>query len=263
MKVTIAMIVLNEAEFIEKNLKQHYVWEGSDVHQIIIVEGSVELYPKRNITPQGLSTDKTAEIINNFPDPENKIEFIQGMWKDKSHQRNQYAKRVSDNTDYLIVIDCDEFYTKNNQRKISEFLKSDKKKHHSILFPQVHLWKSFKNQVVGGYWAVPHLRLYRWHLGCHYGSNHNELISLPGHNYHIRDDEFIETRDFCCIHFGFFRSDIFVRDKQDYYYNRGEKATRPMYSDCREMSFNWKEGYVLPHGSKVILYEGEILEVFE
>ena len=45
--------------------------------------------------------------------------------------------------------------------------------------------------------------------------------------------------------------------------NRGEKVTRPMYSDCREAWFNWKEGDILPHDAKIIPYQGEIPEVFE
>jgi glycosyltransferase involved in cell wall biosynthesis len=263
MNISVGMIVLNEEEFIEKNLKQHYQWSGLNVHQIIIVEGAVKLFPTRNITSDGLSTDKTAQIIQDFPDPENKITFVQGYWQDKSHQRNEYAKRILDTTDYLLVIDADEFYSKTQQKNILYFLENNRCGWHSILFPQIHLWKSFNKQVVGGYWAVPHLRLYKWQPNFHYEQNHNEIIGLDGHNYNVRDSGFIDTNEIHCIHFGFARSEKFVRDKQDFYYNRGEKTTRPMYSDCREIWFNWKPGDLLPHDAKVIPYKGEIPEVFE
>lgn len=270
MNITIGMIVLNEEEFIEKNLKQHYNWDGADVHQIIIVEGAVKLFPKRNITDEGLSTDRTAEIIRSFPDPDKKIEFIQGYWEDKSHQRNQYAQRVRDDTDYLLVIDADEFYPKVMQWKISQLIQQNQSIH-SFLIRQRHIWKPpslsdsdlFKYEVIGGYWSVPHLRLYKWKGDSRYYENHNELVYPDGHNLHVRDSGFYECGlDIYLVHMGFARGEKFCRDKQDYYYNRGEKITRPMYSDCREAWFTWKKGDALPHGANVISYDGIVPEVF-
>ena len=262
-KLSIGMIVLNEEEFIEKNLKQHYNWSHATVHQIIIIEGAVNLFPKRNITEGGLSTDRTAEIIKAFPDPEKKITFVQGYWKNKVEQRNEYTKRVRDDTDYLLVIDCDEFYTQGNQFKITQLI-NNHKNIHSFQIPQIHLWKSFNRQVVGGYWAVPHTRLYKWSPGCQYDQNHNEIIGPDGHNYHQRDAGYyqVQLNEAYCLHFGFFRSTKFCRDKQDFYYNRGEIQTRPMYSICREAWFDWKEGDPLPRGTKLYPYNNEVPEVF-
>src|SRR5436309_3372026 len=76
MMVTLAAICLNEEEFIAPWLAYHY--ESFD--RIILCEGAARNYPKRAVTARGLSRDRTAELIRAFPDPQNKIRFIQHGW---------------------------------------------------------------------------------------------------------------------------------------------------------------------------------------
>lgn len=264
-KVIICMIAINEEQFIEANLKHIYDWDCC--HEIIIVEGAVEKYPSQNINLDGSSKDRTVEIIKNFPDPQNKIKLIQGKWKNKEEQRSQYATRVTG--DYMFVIDVDEFYTK----KDLEILKQEMIDNPNVLqfrFARplgiVHFWHGLERRVVGGYWDVPHQRIYKYIKGMKYIDNHNHpTLPLPDGRRmdQIKDvGTFIETK-VICYHLGFARNFQQVRDKQNFYYNRGEKETRPMYSECREAWFSWKPGMALPHGARVIPYNGPMPEVFE
>jgi len=70
------LICLNEERHIQKWLEVHY-----DFYDVIaICEGADAHFPRDAVTPQGLSTDRTAEIILSFPDPDDKIKFIQHGW---------------------------------------------------------------------------------------------------------------------------------------------------------------------------------------
>ena len=264
MNISIGMIALNEAEFIEKNLTQHYEWNGGNVHQIIVVEGAVKEYPKKNITKNGLSTDGTGEIIRNFMkynDPEHKIYYVCGKWKDKTEQRNQYINLIDKKTDVLIVIDCDEFYPKSQQKLISNAIEMFPQKD-SFEVPIVNLWHRQDLQVQGSYWNVPHLKVYRWYEGSCYGEHHAQLIN-GSRNFHTRDEKYQCLPYIRMIHYGYCRNQTYIQDKCQYYINRGETKTRPIYVTARGDYFTWKEGMTtLSNGVNVISYDGVLPECF-
>lgn len=273
-KITIGMIVLNEEEYIWHNLKQHYDF----AHQIVVVEGSVLKYPNSNVLPNGRSTDKTAEIVKNFPDPKNKIEFIQPTrrWKDKVEQRNQYLQRATG--DFLIVIDADEFYTKADQQLLNREFAT----HRNVLLFKferavknashrrgiIHFWYGFKHQVIGGYWDIPHNRIYRQVSGMKYVDSHNHPTYLNGVRSDRLSGRFVAQTKAKCYHAGFVKKLVNIRDKNRLYLNRGEgrepqpniRKLRQMYIDCRTAWETWKPGISLPHGAKIVPYAGHIPE---
>lgn len=110
------MIVLSEEYWIEDNLKQHY--DLAD--EIIIVEGAVPQFIEMGLaTEDGMSVDRTAEIIRNFPDPEGKIHFIQkGKVNNRNELRQECLKYI--HMDWVLIVDADEFYKKSDFAKIRD-----------------------------------------------------------------------------------------------------------------------------------------------
>lgn len=118
MKISYVMIVLNGMPFIEFSLRAIY----DSAHEIVIVEGAVKdcMFAANS---DGSSIDGTVEFIKAFPDPENKIKIIQGMWPEKREMQNAALKYVSGN--YVWLVDSDEVYHKQDIQKVIQVLKQN------------------------------------------------------------------------------------------------------------------------------------------
>lgn len=108
-KIDFGMIVFNAQPFLELNLKNIY----SFANRIIIIEGPVNIYQKMGYST---SDDGTIEIIKNFPDPEKKIFFESGFWKEKDEMVRAQEKYF--NGDWIFAIDADEFYHHEDLNKL-------------------------------------------------------------------------------------------------------------------------------------------------
>jgi len=276
MKVLLATIALNEAEFLAACIEQHRSWPGRVEH--VVVEGATRNYAAANpeaVTHEGSSVDHTARIARSED-----VLHVQHGWahgtgaNQKCALRNRYCEVADElDPDLLVVIDADEFYTHSDQRRILEAVEANPGAD-GWLFHQRHLWRpesvfeeaAEAREVVGGYWAIPHLRVWRWQKGARYAINHNYL-SYP--------DQPPKSHRVCkprpggpvCIHYGFARSAAHRTRTNRYYVVRGEgreKAgrNRQMYVDCRAAFETWQPGEALPHGARVLPYEGPAPEVF-
>lgn len=271
MRVTLGMIVLNEAEYLARNLLQHYPL----VDQIIVVEGADRLYPKSRVTINGLSIDGTAEIIRSFPDPDRKITPIQHGWttdrgaQAKTELRNRYLELCKPGL--LAVIDADEFYRRE------DFAEIIRKVHESSSlnawrYPIVHFWRTDKQFITGGYYDVPHTRFWRIRGGERYVRDHNiperngvylNRLGAYEHERHIRT--FLDTNYYvaapCCYHYGFCKAPQNMLDKTDYYQARGEGNTRRRTTQSRAAWF--RPDSELPKlGLQLWNYGGPLPEVF-
>ena len=271
-KVSICIIALNESEYLTYSLKQIYDWDCC--HEIIIIEGSVEHYPKNHLSKDGLSGDGTSELIKNFPDPQNKIKYRSGVFKDKIDQRNEYMKLISGT--HFLVLDADEFYSEASL----ELLKQDMMNNPDVElftfdFSQTssrtyfHLWYNFKQHVVGGYWDIPHNRIYKRSPELRYtGADHNHPSKPSGKKLTTKDVKSIPTRAMC-VHTGFVKKIENQKDKNDFYVGRGEgresdpalRQRRQMYIDCRRAYETWDGKVSLPHGAYLIPYSDPLPEV--
>lgn len=264
--ISFGTILLNEQKFIGSNLCQHY----DLCDEWILVEGACKGYPERKVSKSGLSLDNTELIINLFPDPLAKITYIQYGWTKatgedaKSELRNEYAKRISG--EYLVVIDADEFYQKNDLNIAIETLKNDKKKF-AIVLPQVHFWKTTNAFITGEYYDISHTRIYRIIPGMKYVKNHNfpeingKFVHQMGQFKYPR--KVIEIEKYSgaynydgpkCFHMGFAKDFEDMKDKTEYYVNRGEDKTRILTTNSRAAWFN---GH-LPEKCRVRDWGGEI-----
>lgn len=116
-KVTYVLNVLNGEPFIHFQLKSIYEF----AFEIIIVEGAYEKFSFAS--KHGRSADNTIKIINEFPDPHNKIKLIlnEGYYEDRTEMCNECLKYV--NGDVIWQIDVDEFYFDKTHLYVQELFK--------------------------------------------------------------------------------------------------------------------------------------------
>lgn len=247
---SIGSILLNESKFIALNLIGHY-----DIcDEWVLVEGACQGYPTRKVTDEGLSLDNSAIQIMLFPDLYNKIRFIQYGWTDstgeeaKSELRNQYLKYVTG--DILLVLDIDEFYSLGDIKFALKKFK-DNAELTALTLPQVHFWKGTGQFVTGGYYDISHTRFFRNIFGMKYISNHNfpeingVMLNKINHQKEPRVVKELKNNMFKyegprCYHMGFSKDEDDMRDKTDYYVNRGEAITRKNTTDSRAGWFDDK-----------------------
>lgn len=274
-RFSVCIIALNEAEYLRSTLDQVYHWDAC--HEIIIVEGSDRLYPKEHLSPDGLSGDGTTEIIRNYPDPKKKIKYISGVYTDKIEQRNEYAKRITGN--YALILDADEFYTRDDLDRIVQDAEANPEvelftfdfSHDLSQRTYYHLWYNFQQHVLGGYWDIPHNRIYKWTPGTLYkDGDHNHPVKPNGAKMIAPRVKALASRA-KCIHTGFAKSVRNQKDKNKYYQDRGEgkesnpelRARRQMYIDCRLAYENWVPGKGLPHDASVLAFGAPLPEVLK
>lgn len=260
--ISLAAICLNEAEFIGHWLAYHY----ASFDRILLCEGTDRNYPSQAITPDGLSVDRTADIIRAFPDPDGKIRFFQYGWAGEagSHDarvpakiilRNVYARHLQDG--YAFTLDVDEFLHPDHVRAlVAEMDRTPELNAYAI--PPLHLWQTPACFITGGYADIPHTRLYRWRAGSSYQVNHNrpsgpdgrpltagyKIGGLVVHNGKLRDP--------AMIHYGFCESKASMATNAQYYRNRGEAETRPETTAFRHAALQG----TIPPGCSVYRYRG-------
>lgn len=106
MKICACLTVLNEEDWLFLTLKSIYPY----MDKIVIAEGA-EPSAMFSATPEGLSIDKTADIIRTFPDPQDKIVFIQkGSVATLHDLRNAALSKMPPDTDWVLSMGGDTLY---------------------------------------------------------------------------------------------------------------------------------------------------------
>lgn len=119
MKIAFGMIVFEGDYVLKECLEQVYPFAS----QILIAEGPVTYWQKKGRTT---STDNTNKILEEFPDPENKIKVVHGQFNEKDDQCRAYMKFINDDIDYIWNLDSDEIYKTEDLKKIINFLENEK-----------------------------------------------------------------------------------------------------------------------------------------
>ncbi|MBN2272083.1 MAG: glycosyltransferase, partial [Sedimentisphaerales bacterium] len=171
------MIVLNGMPFIEYSLKSVYDF----AHEIIIVEGAVEncMFAANSA---GGSTDGSAEFIESFPDPQNKIKLIRGRWPEKCEMQNEALKHVTGN--YVWLIDSDEVYKKEDIEKIKRILRSDPSITQVNFIPD-NFWKGLDYIFVSSRFFEGEFhcrRLFKYVPGAVFTTHRPPTMVWPGHD---------------------------------------------------------------------------------
>lgn len=153
----------NEEDWIEFNLRNNY-----DEYDIIrVVEGAVENRP--NSTPDGHSTDRTLELIKNFPDPANKIELytLSRPFKSLEEQKQIFLDAAQEG-EWLFIVDCDEFYREGDVSRIRNAIKQAPMA--SEFIPTfLHFYRDFWHiRDFTPEWNIFHQRIIRYQPGMRY-----------------------------------------------------------------------------------------------
>ena len=118
-KIAFGMIVFEGDYVLKEALESVYPY----AEQILIAEGPVQFWQDRGRTT---STDNTNSILDNFPDPDNKITVVHGKYKEKDEQCQAYMPYLKDDIDYIWNLDSDEVFKGEDIKKIAEILHEEK-----------------------------------------------------------------------------------------------------------------------------------------
>ena len=118
MKIAFGMIVFNGDFVLQECLESVYPYAT----QILISEGPVRYWQDQGFTT---STDRTNEILKNFPDPENKITIVHGQFEEKDEECRAYMPYMRKDIDYIWNLDSDEIYKPEDIEKVINILEEE------------------------------------------------------------------------------------------------------------------------------------------
>ena len=140
MKIAFGMIVFEGDYVLKECLEQVYPFAS----QILIAEGPVSYWQRQG---RATSTDDTNKILDEFPDPENKIKIVHGQYGEKDDQCRAYMQHINDDIDYLWNLDSDEVYKTEDLEKIIKFLEEEKPT--SVGLRSCSFYGGFDNHLTG------------------------------------------------------------------------------------------------------------------
>jgi len=109
----ISICAHNESDYITYCLKSIY-----DFAYVIAV--SVNTGIPWGGVPEPL--DNTLELVRSFPDPDGKLRIITGEWASEMDQRTATADLVRSEANYLMTVDADEIYCKDDLARLRRFV---------------------------------------------------------------------------------------------------------------------------------------------
>lgn len=112
-RIGVGICVHNEEDYIEYCLRSIY-----DFADVIAVSVNTGLPWSGNPEP----LDRTLEIVNSFPDPQNKIRILAGEWDGEISQRNANADLIRDAANYYMIVDADEIYSRDDLDRIKKYV---------------------------------------------------------------------------------------------------------------------------------------------
>ena len=178
MKIAFGMIVFEGDYVLKQCLEQVYPFAS----QILISEGPVEYWQKRG---KVTSEDNTNYILDNFPDPDNKIKIVHGQFSEKDDQCKAYMKYLNDDIDYIWNLDSDEIYTTDDIKKIIHFLKSENPT--SVGIRSCSFYGGFDDYLTGFELNKDNfLRIFKVVPGCTWATHRPPTIQYPSGSNIIR-----------------------------------------------------------------------------
>ena len=146
MKIAVGMIVFNGNYVLRETLESIYPYAD----QILIAEGPVTFWQEQGYQT---SNDGTNQVIDNFPDPDNKIKIVHGQYSEKDDQCNAYMQYLDDDIDYIWNVDSDEVFKPEDTESLLKILNSNllaENPFTSVGFKSTTFYGGFDN-VLGGF----------------------------------------------------------------------------------------------------------------
>jgi hypothetical protein len=178
MKIAFGMIVFEGDYVLKECLEQVYPFAS----QILISEGPVNYWQRQGRTT---STDETNKILDEFPDPENKIKIVHGQYNEKDDQCRAYMQYINDDIDYLWNLDSDEIYKTEDLIKIINFLEDEQPT--SVGIRSCTFYGGFDNYLTGFELKKDNfLRIFKFEKGSTWLTHRPPTIQYPINSNVIR-----------------------------------------------------------------------------
>ena len=210
LKIAFGMIVFEGDYVLSECLQQIYPY----AHQIVIAEGPVKFWQDKGKTA---STDRTNEILDNFPDPENKIQIVHGQFSEKDEQCNAYMNLLKDDVDYLWMVDSDEIYKSKDIERTIEFLERESPT--SVGVKSCTFYGGFDHFLTGFEQLTDNfLRIFKFEPNCEWLTHRPPTIKYNSdiQKKHVNSDEFFEKTGVMIYHYSYV-FDRQVESKAEYY----------------------------------------------
>lgn len=230
MKIAFGMIVFEGDYVLQQCLEQVYPFAS----QILISEGPVSYWQSKG---RVTSLDDTNKIIDNFPDPDNKIKIIHGQFTEKDDQCKAYMEYINDDIDYIWNLDSDEVYKKEDLEKIITLLKKEQPT--SVGIRSCSFYGGFDRYLTGFELNKDNfLRIFKYMPGASWSTHRPPTIDYPSNieKKHIDSETLFEKTGAQMYHYSYVFPDQ-VYKKISYY---KEFLTRHMCID------NYFENIYLP-----------------
>jgi len=217
MKIAFGMIVFEGDYVLKQCLEQVYPY----AEQILIAEGPVEYWQRQGRTT---STDKTNEILDNFPDPENKISIVHGQYSEKDEQCRAYMQFIRDDIDYIWNLDSDELYKNEDLEKTIDFLSQHQPT--SIGVTSCSFYGGMNHYLTGFELAKDNfLRIFKYEPGSTWLTHRPPTIKYPSNitRKHIDSETFYNMTEVLMYHYSYVFPDQ-VFKKVSYYKDSVSKS---------------------------------------
>jgi len=212
MKIAFGMIVFEGDYVLKECLEQVYPF----AEQILIAEGPVEFWQRQGRTT---STDETNKIIDEFPDPDNKIRIAHGQFSEKDDQCKAYMSFINDDIDYIWNLDSDEVYKAEDLKKIIAFLEAEKPT--SVGVRSCSFYGGIDHYLTGFELATDNfLRIFKYEKGSTWLTHRPPTIQYPSDSTivkkHVDSDTLYEALGVQMYHYSYVFPDQ-VHRKVSYY----------------------------------------------
>jgi hypothetical protein len=236
MKIAIGMIVFEGDYVLKQCLDQLY----PHVDQILIAEGPVTFWQERGkIT----SEDSTNQILDNYPDPENKLKVIHGQYTEKDDQSNAYMKYIRDDIDYLWMVDSDEVYKTQDILKIKEVLQLENPT--SIGIQSCSFYGGFNHYLTGFELKTDNfLRIFKYVKDATWLTHRPPTMKYPDDivRKHISSSELFKRTGVQMYHYSYvFPTQVYT--KTNYYSTFVTGGTIPNY--FKSIYLRWVRGNII------------------
>lgn len=159
MKIAFGIIVFNGNYVLTEALKTIYPFAS----QILIAEGPVTYWQQQGYTT---SIDGTNELIDNFPDPDNKIKIIHSQYKEKDEQCQAYMQFLNDDIDYVWHLDSDEIFKPKDIELIIKIIEAGK--FTSVGFKSISFYGGFDRYITGFEERAEFKRIFKVYPGSYW-----------------------------------------------------------------------------------------------
>lgn len=175
MNIAAGIIVFNSDFVLKQVLESIY----PHVCQVLIAEGPVKFWAGQGYKH---STDRTLEIIHQFPDTHKKITIIsapEGGWQEKTQQANAYMPYLKPEVDYIWNVDADEVFRSQDIIRIKELLQQGR--YTSAGFHSITFYGGFEHHITGFEWEHEFMRIRKVYPGSTWADHRPPTIKhAPG-----------------------------------------------------------------------------------